>query len=177
MKPYFAKYFPVEGEIKEGDSFFENDNLVLNWDNLEDLPYINAKLYIKKAKLFLCSRDIQVGDKVRLENGEQVEIVTLTNHEKDTFGVKSDSIWGNYSKVFKVVGEVSLGAKWVKEGDEVDENQVGVLYNFVGEDADEELYSIEDFPKEVKKWYHGNIPTWFNWNIINIKCYCCDTYK
>ncbi len=61
MKTYFAKYLPVEGEIKEDDYYiayneiFKADNKFTsnNSNNPNGLGYM-------KVKLFLCSRDIDL---------------------------------------------------------------------------------------------------------------------
>lgn len=118
-KPYFAKYLPVEGEIKEGDwvlSSHKDPNLGpwlyhligKEWEEYEE----DCKWYPgKKAKLFLCSRDIQVGDKVQWCYGTMNFI-----EEQRTFLEEVDA--------FKVIGEISPKAIWVKEGDEFEEDQI-----------------------------------------------------
>lgn len=60
MKKYFTKYIPADGEIKEGDMVLDtlSGEIVCWWDGN------NWDKYDKKVKLFLCSRDIQVGDTV-----------------------------------------------------------------------------------------------------------------
>jgi hypothetical protein len=122
MKQYFAKYLPVEGEIKEGD-------IVIGMDG-------------KKVKLFLCSRNIQVGDKV-------LDIRTNTWKEvNNSCGVELYKQKPNDIQ-FKVIGEISPNAKWVKEGDEFEEN-----------DWD---YSEEEDDKGEK--------------VIKIGCPCCGDFK
>ena len=130
MKKYFAKYLPVEGEIKEGDKAKEkysiNPKIVnviaVNVDGLvncegQDLWY--APEALQKVKLFLCSRDIAVGDKVYEEladgtYGEEFEWTEEINKYNST------------DCVFKVIGEISPEATWVKEGDEFDEDELGI---------------------------------------------------
>jgi len=66
MKKYFAKYLPVEGEIKEGDVYlciYDNSRFV-GVAGKEDLKIVNTDRYTK-VKRVLCSRDIQVGDEIR----------------------------------------------------------------------------------------------------------------
>lgn len=104
---YFAKYLPVEGEIKKGDKLID--------PTLDSLGVIealtdNEGVKIKarggsKVKLFLCSRDIKVGDRVRKKNRElfpypasDTDIEVLREHE-----------------AFKVIGEISSEATWVRE--------------------------------------------------------------
>lgn len=78
MKPYFAKYLPIEGEIKEGEVFFwkgdsmpipltaieiQKENGVISYDSPGYPEVCEATLTdCKKVKLFLCSRYIQIGD-------------------------------------------------------------------------------------------------------------------
>ena len=114
MKQYFAKYLPVEGEIKMGDKFFEEGLGIGTRRNKEGL------YDFQKVKLFLCSRDIQVGDEVQLyksgfELGDKVKITSESNLEIAKMGMG-----------FKVIGEISSEATWVKEGDEFDETELGV---------------------------------------------------
>lgn len=78
MKKYFAKYLPVEGEIKEGDMFFDSrlgvcrrsfeatkiNSVWVCWKG--GITNLNFTEEHKKAELFLCSRDqtFNIGDKV-----------------------------------------------------------------------------------------------------------------
>lgn len=132
MKPYFAKYLPIEGEIKEGDkvqlpkagNFTIVDAIVSNgkigWNTKAGHVYFYADS--KVAKLFLCSRDIQVGDKVKSFNyPEQLEreVVNLRTSKK-LVGAKdhseiyhlADIQYPNevntaaVSNFFKVIGEI-----------------------------------------------------------------------
>lgn len=142
-KTYFAKYLPVEGEIKKGD-------MVLNthleeWVGvlLQEVPK-NKKIKAivnynslyhnifncKKVKLFLCSRDKNVGEKilVELDNKEIKEFIV--DLEIAAFGVfDKDKIGENrhINQVFKVIGEISADAIWVKEGDEFDADEVKII--------------------------------------------------
>jgi hypothetical protein len=122
MKKYFAKYLPVEGEMKEGciakEKYSINPKIVevvaINEDGMikckgDNLWYVPEAL--QTVKLFLCSRDIQVGDKVRGLDGSEEIIMTE--------GDKQLLFDGN---IFKVIGEISPDATWVKEGDEFDED-------------------------------------------------------
>ena len=76
MKKYFTKYLPVEGEIQQDNFFLTPDGRISQCkDVLESLPQTivnyNGESWkedeLKRVKLFLCSRDIQVGDKYRME--------------------------------------------------------------------------------------------------------------
>lgn len=82
MKKYFAKYLPVDGEIKKGDEYINSEikvgeptygkiyiglPLVIEMGHkgvgYKDKDYFRK--YMRKVKLFLCSRDIQVGDEFK----------------------------------------------------------------------------------------------------------------
>jgi|GEM_PF-3423339 len=144
-KKYFAKYLPVKGEIKEGDWYLDEGEPM---EAIDDRP-LNARPYdlwegYQKVKLFLCSRDIQVGNQLTdSRTGQTYQISDeymhggipcwLTEHEKTIDG----SIYGGDSYTlfkkeyaFKVIGEISPDASWVKEGDEFDEDDVHIPDSF-----------------------------------------------
>lgn len=168
-KLYFAKYLPAKGEIKDGQlGISVNGALYTHHEHL-------GKEYGKPVKLFLCSRDIQVGDKVLCpmpyQNDRLEEFIIVERPA----GYNLDMLVGIFSdgrqmtepaylnqSTFKVIGEISPEATWVKEGDEFDEEEIGILYNFVGEDSDDELFTIDSFWKEAKRWYHGKVPKYIN---------------
>ncbi len=58
LKLYFTKYLPVKGEIKDGELGLSINNAI--YTHQEHL----GSNYGKPVRLFLCSRDIQVGDEV-----------------------------------------------------------------------------------------------------------------
>ena len=175
MKKHFAKFIQVEGEIKEGDWFritkISNDTLVkvgsVHQRELSDDKWKpNSLIEIEKVKLFLCCKDIQVGDKV---NGCDIEGKVIENQEvnellKDTklplFRMKNNqTAWQD--NLFKVIGEISPDAlSYVKEGDEFDEDEVGFV---ITDNKDwffkEEVWSKKDSSTYVKS--------------IKIKCSQC----
>lgn len=108
MKKYFAKYLPVEGEIKEGDIFIHPDGTKERASR--DLDGRG----LSKVKLFLCTKNIQVGDRYKspryAESNEYIDIERYA----------SEPMEGS----FKIVGEISPEAIWIKDGDEFDEDQV-----------------------------------------------------
>lgn len=127
MKQYFAKYLPVEGKIKEPN--------IEEYREDSDFPhkYIKDMEIYEEEKgdqqLFLCSRDIKVGDKVyypaRDAYFEVKTVIPKTGYVsikipgmKDGWGVMED-------ERFKVIGLISPEATWVKEGDEFDEDEWG----------------------------------------------------
>lgn len=108
---YFAKYLPVEGEIKEGDKALKSNGKIV-YVNKAAAKHLTKDW--KKAKLFLCSRDIQVDDEVTDGLTKWITRVALT-------GTPDCTDTGGY----KVIGEISRDAlSYVKEGDEFDEPEV-----------------------------------------------------
>lgn len=149
QKPYFTKLMPVEGEIKSDDSFsfisplrdvhiagVVTDSQIVN--KAGNITFTN-KSVLTKVKLFLCSRDIKVGDKAAtihdprmywdvLADGDTVSTVTTyrgywrVNLDYAVIGM--DAQWIRKEDVFKIIGEISPEATWVKEGDEFDDKEV-----------------------------------------------------
>ena len=111
MKKYFAKYLPVEGEIKEGDMYITYPDFKIV-RQCEDASYSFTKC--KKVKLFLCDKDIQVGDKIRLFSNLNEEIIVPKSF---MLREKGERVIDARISSFKVIGEVSPKATWVKEGD------------------------------------------------------------
>ena len=129
---YFIKYLPVKGEIKQGDKVQYKIGEIISYDVQLNTDNLN------KGKLFLCSKDIQVGDEVwnTAYNEGPVGIATELhdNPEDDCviaegihWIVKSDGSVGDLSvnQLFKVIGEISPDALgYAKEGQEFDEDQI-----------------------------------------------------
>lgn len=196
MSKYFIKYLPVEGEIKEGDIVMHPHHGLLRlvkysskflcWDC--EIPYLNnedlsfpAVDKVQKVKLFLCSRDIKIGDKVKIDvmlNGVYNDYEFVKEDTED--GVKCQTFDGvgmyfhypeheEEENIFKVIGEISSDTTWVKEGDEFDENEVELW-----EKLKNHKWTLED----VKK-YEGlmgkiiNPEKYFN---IKIKCPTCSHF-
>lgn len=153
MKPYFAKYLPVEGEIKEGEVYhskWRSENKFYHYSTCAKIE--NGRVYPTegvgaesgfpledgtKVKLFLCSRDIQVGD-------------LLYNPITNTEAVCRDVEHAIKVGYVKKIGEISPEATWVKEGDEFDESE------WKDENNDRKNYD------ELYKL---------------IKCPCCNSFK
>jgi hypothetical protein len=179
-KPYFTKYLPVEGEIKQFDKVLINGGI----DIVERYPFVDPYIWeggynillaqqgtqrvenVKLAKLFLCSRDIQVGDKFRTDifDGES----TCTG-VKDGFVYNGSSVRVSIGNCFKVVGEVSPKAIWVKEGMEFDEEEIyrDVL---IKDTFDNEYYHYH--PKGNEPFNLGTTDKLIH-DIIKIKCPTC----
>lgn len=115
MKNYFTKYLPVEGEIKAGDKHICLDNGLV-CDTRADMVYFVNNENHKKVKLFLCSRDIQVGDIVKTRYYEGLKDFHCGNEGARQAAINNGS--------FKIIGEISPDAlRYVKEGDEFDEGE------------------------------------------------------
>jgi hypothetical protein len=147
MKKYFAKYLPVEGEIKsddtaltkyvEGVTEVTKEEYYKNGGN-EIFPVGNVtsdRLYVKghgwgtyfdreecqKVKLCLCSRDIQVGDVVKDSLDTSLEgIVKNITGDKLSVEIDGEIVFVKTNEVLKVIGEISSEASWVLKGDEFD---------------------------------------------------------
>lgn len=126
---YFAKYLPVEGEIGVGDCFeIEKGSVgrVISFsESGTTFTVIGITGYFKdkqsgtnhvvslrnKMQLFLCSRDIKVGDKyhfnVSYSSGERV----ADQSDIDQLHLETNP--------FKTIGPISPNATWIKEGDDI----------------------------------------------------------
>ena len=184
MKKYFAKYLPVEGEIKEGDywtkegrksfsKIFDIDKKISS-PLKEKYPGIKTKgdylkvTGAKLGKLFLCSRDIQVGDEYY---NEQFEFTKYPN--KSIADSSTEMVGENGS--YKVIGEISPDAIWVKEGDEFDEDELEPVL-FYSKHPDESIYM--DTISNIEEWKKLNPDNKKNRYIpmIEIKCPTCKNY-
>lgn len=203
-KPNFAKYLPVEGELEDFDIVLLPIHGLYQINGEQDL-FKARRLKAPKVKLFLCSRDIQVGDKFRhylIDPKKSCELRKpvhdfnkLAKEEDICAKVEDGKVWWsrdspyvtqrvNYATAiegtFKVIGEISPNAIWVKEGDEFDESEVQYLkkeriayltYVFVeGENFDE----IEQGEVREYIWKDGNGEDWWknhdsNPNILSYK--------
>ena len=156
MKEFFAKYLPVPGEIKESDRAFWNvqTNRVFA-PSLDEKNIGNWKSLLRKVrtaqhrpvKLFLCTRNIQVGDEVMDINSNQTFIVG--NIKGDEVYDKKDN-WVRLKKnCIKVIGEISPEAlSYVKDEDEFDKDEINIVgENSWGERHSLGLYKKGDNPK------------------------------
>lgn len=162
MKQYFAKYLPIEGEIEVGDYINILEGRIHKLSQNE-VPFP----FSKKHKLFLCSRDIQVGDKnIQFihSHGEIEVIEEVISQQQLTFIKNLSTIPGN--KAFKVIGEISPDATWVKEGDEFDEKQV----MWQARDNDGQIECYEDWG--IRKVLRDN----YGYYVVAIKCSNCKTF-
>lgn len=145
MIKYFTKYLPVEGEINEGDhvidpriapkdglDYIKEDNFINAMGEDVILPDWKTRFNFQKQKLFVCSKDIQVGDKLTCADGNTSIIET-----ESQLKFLAPDIW------FKVVGEISSEATWVLEEDQFNDDEIK---------QKEEFYTWEnDYIDEDKK--------------------------
>ena len=127
MKPYFAKYLPEEGEIEKGD-FYVTAPDYKNIRKCEDKSWGTFEM-CKKVKLFLCSRDIQVGDKIYLSQSKKTEIFKYQRPDGRIICESGDE--KEYPKelakqeFFKVIGEILT--RGIIENKEFTEKEVEFL--------------------------------------------------
>jgi hypothetical protein len=133
MKPYFAKYFPVEGEIRDGNWYFwpieapnsayqYKEEISADWKkNMGDIFKS-----LQKVQLFLCSRDLRAGDVVLTPfKWDERRVESILDEDKVYLVGCSEPILRN--EMFKVIGPISPEAEWVKEGDEFEEPELWML--------------------------------------------------
>ncbi len=144
MKKYFAKYLPVEGNINGGEYYkskkyphLEAKVVTANWSK-QILDFYD----VQKVKLFLCSKDIQIGDKVVQDKEKSFNPNSLAIIDKEH--LEMHKMYGH----FKVIGEISPEATWVKEGDKFGILEVKIVgENSWGERHSIGLYKKRDNPK------------------------------
>lgn len=175
-KPYFAKWLPVEGEIKWDANTAKNEygypmflvggNIIAASDVRNGIVWSHFKSYnaidCKCIKLFLCSRDIQVGDMGRRLNiGEWKKIVNFSIEETETIDPwvelegEEPFYLGDctFKTSYKVIGEISPDALgYVKKGDEFDESEVKCMLK----DAVSVEYSYPISKLGKENWEHEN---------------------
>jgi len=166
----FAKWLPIEGEIKEGDLYFNENNelrkAIFNWVGRTELSLKVEVQGRPKAKLFLVSRDIQVGDKVWVK--EYNDYYQVSNIKGKLFEILSVG-WLSQEEIIKVIGEISPAAvPFIKEGDEFDEDDLrrSILVRTVGDtDIFDRKLSDEIKFTEDKDAFYGTFDRG-----IKIKC-------
>lgn len=153
MKPHFAKWLPAEGRIREGD-YFESYLLKGEYEKADTKDKAEYAKDLQKVKLFLCSRDIQVGDSYYNTDYNTYRVVKSFGTTSPNIVHFDDSSLFDYRKdCIKVIGEISPEAVWVKEGDEFDEEEVS-----------NSLFIRQIIPNrsDLK---------------VNIKCRCCGKFN
>lgn len=122
-KKYFVKFIIVEGDVEFNDYFLadplsdsEPYEIMRATKNVE-LDLIKLKGY-PKIKPFLCSNKIQIGDKNIKYLGaySSNHPIIIENENDKEFAIQWDA--------YKIIGEISPEATWVKEGMEFDEDEI-----------------------------------------------------
>jgi hypothetical protein len=164
MKPYFAKYLPVEGEIKDMMIHPKNHPEPMSVKGLPAPPIAYSKNGWIPVKLFLCSRDIQVGDKIFCPDGNN------PTKEWNVIASVGDATASNQVSIhlvprgaYKVIGEISPDATWVKEGDKFEEDEIKVL-GMLKQPMGSHVDWVQFTPTAERKGYT---------KAVQIKCHNC----
>lgn len=178
---YFTKYLPVKGEIYQMDMYYDSE---LEQVLRANLPAENYALsHLKKVKLFLCSRDIQVGDKY-YDNSIAGKRLFYTDAENSTSTSVEISPWEicdseglrEYLKKspnsFKVIGEISPDVlSYVKEGQKYEEDEVAHIWSM--EDSPDEYILLKDWEDFIiNKQRYKKVPEYLKNGIVAIKGPC-----
>lgn len=135
LKTYFKRHTASDGkEALNGYALWE-DITQANMDGII-AHGLEPQPKFRKLKLFLCSRDIEEYDIVDNVHGDEKGTVVHIYPENAGYEVEVNDTMTIYKphEIFKVIGEISPDAKWVKEGDEylfgkVDKNGYICPYN------------------------------------------------
>jgi hypothetical protein len=156
MKKYFAKWLPVEGEIKSGDlaidaqiapkqglTYQGGDQWLNSFGDTVTLPQWKTRFHFVKQKLFLCSYDIQIGDEMIIDipsipsHGEKrickhvLPPATIIGETEPTYHLNDTGAHLKHGECFKVIGEISPDAlSYVQEGDEFDYEELRIRAEF-----------------------------------------------
>lgn len=204
MKQFFAKYLPVEGEAQDiGDCFEIEKNsickIIGNTNSNYRFKTIGLTGFFKdkkgdynlignhkKVKLFLCSRDIQIGDKVLDQDNDE----GIVKDCSDLHNIHIEYINGGSSLIcnlancidkeqegiqycFKVIGELSPKAIWIKEGDEFDDMDWAQFLTYWDMDENGEC-NPKELDEEELEW---KIDYGYQYEpYIRVKCSQCEIY-
>ncbi len=136
---YFVRYIPLSREMQEGDIFKRGEEDICTfvaWESeaaTPEYPLVsrirNSRGYehiyfgqdIKPVKLFLCSRDVKVGDDFYTDDP------WWPNETRMTFvQAYLEEHPGNPTLNYKVIGPISSKATYIKEGQEFEEEDIWV---------------------------------------------------
>jgi hypothetical protein len=144
----------------------------------------------EKVELFLCSRDILIGDTLKAGKGMNIDLYVGAVNGMTTYhvieqqgpskGYHSPVAYNPecYPEAVKVIASISLEAKWIKEGDEFDENQIkrDVLVKEYDSESEECEYTYYH-PEGDQEFKLGKFEDFIKEYPIKIKCPCCNTFK
>jgi hypothetical protein len=137
-KKYIAEYVPVEQPPKRGDEYLSPEGkrgIRTTTDTNDDMFYEECR----KLKLSFCSSDIQVGDTFNSANGRNFVCTKIDPFKVYSIGgllSDTEEVAHNRAWTYKVIGEVSPDATWVKEGMEFDESQTKLTITYNGQRLD-----------------------------------------
>jgi hypothetical protein len=139
---YFIKLFPttdkpVDGDLVQIERPIGHILLIIKGNNAVSqdgaLTYPLDKVTPIKLKAFLCSRDIKVDDKIYnnyVNDGLSstcTKLFTDEDREYQWDGIVNDETYFNFTDWYKIVGEVSPDATWIRNNDEFDEEDLCLL--------------------------------------------------
>lgn len=131
------------------------------------------------SRMMLCTRNIKAGDEIYLpeineyhkfreystNNGGSIICESLNGQHYEEFA---------YQSHFRIIGEISPEAKWIKEGDEFEEDQIRI--DMIDRKfPSESHYDIEDL-ELTNAIFIKNRPDRFYISIA-VECPCCKTFK
>jgi len=160
MEKFFIELLPV------------NNKKVLPGDVLKSEMTSGNPIGPNKAQMFrryVCSRDIQVGDTFWANESFR----KCSDKKEGDYPYKDETDQWHSKHWFRVVGEISPAATWVKEGNEFDSSQIEmgggyiIFYDVTGRmwtkiTPDEQEVSKAEWPKDC--------------NYIKFKCPTCGTF-
>lgn len=166
MKKYFAKYLPVEGDsefvqcwskavCKRSNTNSALYHLIDDNEGQPPITDVDIKKFpsgFKYVKLFLCSREIQVGDRcfcmsVHLNNGDHDSSMQI-----NPWRIRNES--DTCESCIKAIGEISPNVTWVKDGDEFDEEQI-CCFMVNGFNSGSQTHILPFVEKSQSKLYYG----------------------
>ncbi len=137
---YFAKYLPDDTKLKKGDTVLEGKRLAIieNIGLDTGIPLIryldnntvDCGDFFQKVALFICSKDDVILDYKFMWSGDDINTFEITTERKlDVFKFSLEhekETRDGYAYYFTVIGKVSPDAIWVKEGDEFNDEDLGI---------------------------------------------------
>lgn len=176
LMKYFAKFLPTEGTMEHATGLNQAEiGEIIDLKNRGFYKYLVEGKF-QKMGLFLCSRDIKVGDEILIikhsTSSEVLDkrIVEGYKEEFDAFRIKDGGYIGRSISI-KPIGEISKDAIWVKEGDEFEDDEINKqFYDDSGSEDSEwfnwcPLHTEEDWRETPE-----------NWKRIQIKCLTCKNF-
>lgn len=169
---YKVKYLPCEGEIIIGDKYTQNGVVLTIGEGIQRLAGGGET---QKVKLYLCSNEINVGDKVihinpinTIQYHKELTILELTRYGDY---VTKEGVYTNL-EVTKIMGSISDKAIWVKEDDIINENNISFYAKHRSfPDMNFHFHPMEEFDEIVDE--HDNV----KYSIVcKILCDNCKTY-